>query len=758
MKKNLIITHSRKIAILIATTFDGIIDSDNNTIYKYESINKNMNNIKALSDVGFLKTRMNGQSTVITWIDPDCLISDIDYKASKELKTDDSLPVNINYEKYLLNKTAFNKLIEFKGFSSVYFAFYPTVETDLQMLVIRDKILRAESFYAVRLQGLHKDAIEKAFNNPLSNVNINGLIDAAQTRHLVSSQIAINLNHAFEKYHSFSLGINQYTLLCLYLLLQRNSHLGDDMYNIQASINVKGNNCTALSNFKYSLHEAKEIVNDLKTEVKANGFVPAGLPVTSSLFLNFNPQHKKSCVQLAKSLFEKKYISQPFTSCNQLSPYITTSIIKQSWDAALDNATMKDTVPDKSTAYNILESLKRKKPSPEHTYALIPLYSNESLSPAETELYKSISRALLHAISDNEHPRYMFSVDDYNFFLRLPDYKWREMIRPGTLFPVVYDVVRSESFKPYTPYSLVHELEEKHIAKPSLYYDIIISLFNADLVVLENEELHLSSRGVDLCSALMDKDTAKDVQKWEALLLKGENGESSAYDELFDSVNEQVSSWVAKIKKMDITTRFTTPVIVKDISIEIFPNAEQDSKQDSDVLKQAAYTSAAEDGLKCPNCNRNTLYQNGTTFVCSECGLTLNNRYEIDGHLILLNKKDINSLIDNGRTSLRFSTDKEVAGFITLDQESKMMFTNKSTQVCPYCGEPLYVYDWGFACNNCAFNVPFVIHNVKLSSTDLSKLIKGHKTGLINNLEFTNGQKLSAKLQIAEDGTLKYFK
>lgn len=78
--------------------------------------------------------------------------------------------------------------------------------------------------------------------------------------------------------------------------------------------------------------------------------------------------------------------------------------------------------------------------------------------------------------------------------------------------------------------------------------------------------------------------------------------------------------------------------------------------------------------------------------------------------------------------------------------------TQTSAYMCPDCGKPMNLFDFGYSCSGykegCQFKVPRIIAGKKLTDVQIDKLFKDGKTNVISGFASKSGNKFKAALKI----------
>lgn len=762
IEKNLIIADSPKVAAYIAAALYGIVINENEII-TYDDLDTQQEKLSDIMSAPFFKTKFKGVSTSVTWLTGAFLQQESpkcdDYSLS-------DLPIQIETESFSLTTENTERLVQKKGCQNVYFAFSPGILEDITKDVIREKIFKNATFYDIKINTIQKDSIKLAFNEPMTNVSLNGATTIAKYRHLLTSTVTKNLSAAIKTTCSIDIEINQYMLLCLFLLKNREERVGQRKFTIYASININGTYCTASSNFAFSESDAKSLIKELPDEITSKGFANSGLPTVSTLFKLYNhglqnPDIKK----IASSLYEKGYISQPLTLNSEVMAKSTKSDFLNLLNICSSFASSENPLPTQKISCQILNRLTNKRYTAEHLSAIVPKQGTLPLSEAERLLYQDICSNIVTAIQNNENQRYEFSAKTVKLFARLPSIMDKDL-RPKKKWPVTYELKENGTYSAYTPFDLIREFEKRMLGTPDIYIHTFEALLENKLIKLDGNNLFLTEKAKRLFSQLpFDMSFISLCTGWESSLIKIERGTASYTPSHFmANVNSVIHKWISDMKKNTEEKQISRNNITEN-STGKGASASPIDTNSNPVVKthrepENSSSSRTREPLLCPRCHTQSLDLSGQQFICNSCGIRYQNYYEYEGFTFLLRTKDILSLIEFGKTSLKIARNGEdyLAGFLILDKNKEIAFTNRSTLTCPYCGADLYVYDWGYACERCAFNVPFIIHSVRLDKQDMSLLLAGKMSNAIKGLRFNNGEEITAHLQIAEDGTLKYFK
>lgn len=758
-EKYLVITESPKLAVHIAAALGGIHDTTNDSIIQYDEIESKKEQINKLAESFFFHTRLNGNNVAVTWLSSNYLKKRRPLPAPKTL---DGLPVLTKDEDYIIEEKSFYRLLQGKYCKTVYFAFSPSSDAHIAKDVIRKKIIKSASFYDIRINNISKKYLQNAFNDPVTNVGLNGAVNSAQNRKVLTGCLEKNLSAVVNHFCGLNAPINHHILTALLLLNQREERLGQNRYAIRASINVNGTWCVATSKLTFSESDAKKLINEtLPTEIISKGFADANLPTTASLFKVYAETENINLRSATKNLYEKGYISQPLTTNTHLLARFTDSEIDMLTSLCSEYSTADNPILALGESHDILKRMKNAHHTAENLSAIIPYPGKLPLSDEEKLVYKVIAQSIIKAINHNENRRYEFLAGNISLYAKVPSSQLKESLRPKRKWPVTYDIADAEYYTRYSPYELIEDLEKRNIGGPDIYLTLIDTLLKYDLVVLKDNTLSLSEMGKQICSLFaFDPEIITLCGKWETGLFTIEKGASSSFVSILDDVHKRITAWVETLLTKETALNVSSHD-TKAMRANIGDTKASAAKPIANEAKVTATPQIKSDALVCPACGNSSLALADRCFKCRECGKTYENNYVHEDAIFMLRTVDIKALVSRGKTTLKFTKRKTgdlLAGFIYLNNNKDMAFTNKSENKCPYCNSDMHVYDWGFACEKCDFNVPFEIHGIKLDSENLQKLLRGETTNLIEGLTFSNGTKVSAKLQIDTNGTLKYYR
>ncbi len=378
------------------------------------------------------------------------------------------------------------------------------------------------------------------------------------------------------------------------------------------------------------------------------------------------------------------------------------------------------------------------------------------LSAGWRSVYDKVQSAEDEKVSDN--------VDDE---IVMPTFVVGES---GEHFPLLQEKL-TQAPKPYTEGTLLKAMEtagrqvedeelrllmkENGIGRPSTRAAIIETLCRRKYVVREKKNLVPTVTGVQLIGLIKDE-LLKSVEltgKWEKKLRMIERGEYSAA-EFIDEMRGMVTEVIASV----VNDRTGGRVDVVE--------AQTDSPKKG--VKTPRKQSASSDEMLCPRCGKPIL-KGRQAWGCSgyKDGCTVIVPFELYGKKLTENQ--VRSLLKRGETPNVKGLvvgDEKTEGKLAFDSSFSIVFRRSegkemdlSQLKCPMCGGQMLRGRAAWGCANfkqgCHFVVPFVFMGKSLTATHLSVLTKKKRTGVISGFVDSMGKKVSGRIVLGEDGSLR---
>lgn len=452
-----------------------------------------------------------------------------------------------------------------------------------------------------------------------------------------------------------------------------------------------------------------------------NGFAPKGLRLKET----------------AVSLFDKGYISNPFTLCGSLSENAGSSLKPQIIAACRAQFPSEDLLD--------IEALSRfAARKADLSCAIVPLKeSTASLTAAEEAVYQNLVFRVKNAVCEREAPPLRFLDKKTGILFSapssgiLPDGKLSLSTKP-------FSIREDGTFQSLSPEELVEKL-------------ISFGLDSSDVILLLPERLLL-------CGAAYSDTLGLHLTPKGAGLVRNFPAEAESVLSLFQAVCSSPKD------PTDINAHLVR------VSSEVSRAAESwlsAGKKDSVPKKDEAEAKPIPEGLfetdaaasssllPCPFCGQLSFAEEEHRFVCSSCGASLEKLLQTGGALYSITKKDVLSLSETGRTKFKRGKNADgkitAGGYISLPRGVPSL-SHRSEMTCPYCAEHLEGYAWGFHCPSCGFGVPFEVFGVRLKTRDLKKLLAGKKTDPIQGLISPHGEVLCARLLSMPGGKIRPYR
>lgn len=537
-------------------------------------------------------------------------------------------------------------------------------------------------------------------------------------------------------------------LTALLLINEQEEREREKRYRIKADIEIEGVSYPAISEDAYTKDDAVSLIDDMGSRITGDAVKTAELPSVTSLYRVYD-QCEVSELNLkdtAVSLYEKRYISSPYTLCGSLPFGITNNTKGAVISACRAFFPEEDGLDIDSLVYfDVLSS-----PAPS---AIIPLKDTTgTLSEAERLLYEAIVSETKEALcAKNIHT--------------LP---LREK-KTGTCFSMPLPESMPRGSKSFTAGDFVlledgvfrciflKELMERLVSFGLCSSDVIITLaerlIKTGTIRADNFGLHITGKGRKLI-----RDLPLEAGKVLALfkeLNSAPLNESELNAHLLNMsnlANRTAAEWTALADKKPAPSDTGGEDTSKKAPSD---EAEVRLPEESVNLKEA-------DGNRCvcPFCGEKAMLEDGDSYVCSSCGSILDKNLKVEDAFYSITEKDLFNLSCFHRTKFKrgknSAGDVITGGYVTL-QDGNFILSHKSNYRCPYCGENLLAFSWGFKCSSCSFGVPFSAYGVRLHKENILHLIAGEKTSVINGLTSPKGQLFSARLLSLPDGKIRPY-
>ena len=651
------------------------------------------------------------------------------------------------------------------GITEIVIALFPTRTSCLFADCVRRQVQDSGiSVYIALLATLKKADILYAMENARkATPDSLDVIRATSERHnaYTATNAIRQLLKGDDKATRFDL--NLLTALCF--VAKRAADERKKKYRIRTEVEIGGAATSLWSAEEYTKEEAEGIVRELGKKLTALPVDMPDLPTVISLYGVYKKLEPRE-IQLrdaAVSLYEKRYISNPFTLSGSL-PVNTTSNLKgeviSACRALYPGEERLDT--DALSYFDVLSSIA---PS-----AILPLKnSTASLSESETALYSVIVSAAVDAICRED--KYTLQLLDKKtgvlFTAPLPEGMPRgtRSYSPGPL-----TLQETGTFSCYSIMELVEQLVHSGHESSDVLMTLIDRLTKTQAVYVDNVGVHMTDKGGQIIRQLPVP--PEDVIALFKIVNAPADNPADINSHLVrvsNEVNRTVAAWLsmkengekkqAPETKPEPAEKEPAPQRPEKAVDAPVPLAPQPVQQPAPPAPKPA--PADPSMLPCPFCGNQAVTEEEHTFFCRSCGNSIGKLLRIGDALYNITEKDIRSLAKNRRTKLKLGKNalNEIVtgGYIILDSTS-FELSHRSNILCPYCGKHLEAYAWGFKCSSCAFGVPFEVYHVRLKNSDIQHLLAGEKTDVIRDLISPHGEYFSAKLLAQPDGKIRPYR
>lgn len=671
------------------------------------------------------------------------------------------------------------KLIESETIDEIITALYPTRTSALFTDCLRRRFEdKGVSVYSVLLTTLRKKDILFAFENAKKSAP-DGIeaIRATSERHN-----AYTLTNAIWKLipPEGSLRFDINLLTALYLIGDRSQKEREPKYRIRTSIEIDAKNYEAYSADEYTHEEASALIPDLGKKLYSAGVSVLPLPTVTSLYGVY-----KNCEfselrlrDTALSLYAKRYISCPFTLCGSLPAGMTNNA-----KGAVISA-CRAAYPDENRldidALSDFDALSAIGPS-----AILPLKDTlGSLSDSEKLLYSEIVSAAKNTICSDA----LYSIPLYDkktgvrFSMPLPESMPRG-VRSFTPGPLTLEA--DGQFKSFTLPELMQTLVSMGLDSSDVIISLADRLIKTGTVRSDNFGLHLTGKGQQILQSL----PIEPAKLFELFTTLNSHAQTSAeinthLVEIANLSNRTAAEWISLAENKtpaDDTSEAAEVSADKDTEAAPQQSSQKEVSSPAPSLDQPSVPESPDPAASgpdhkevredipvpsdpaastCPFCGEKALHELENEYKCSSCGNAIGKVLRIEDAFYTINEKDIFNLTAFRRTKLKRGKDASgeiISGGYIMIGEDGLAFSHRSNYKCPYCGQHMNAYAWGFSCSSCSFGVPFEVYHVKLKGSDVKLLLSGSKTSVINDLISPQGEFFSAKLLALPDGKIRPY-
>ena len=545
-------------------------------------------------------------------------------------------------------------------------------------------------------------------------------------------------------------------LTALLLINEQEEREREKSYRIKADIEIEGVSYPALSEDAYTKDDAVSLIDDMGSRLTGGAVKTAGLPSVTSLYRVYErcEVSELNLKDTAVSLYEKRYISSPFTLCGSLPFGITNNTKGSVISACRAFFPGEDSLDIDSLGYfDVLSS-----PAPS---AILPLKDTTgSLSEAEKLLYEAIVLETKEALCAKNI--YTLPLREKKtgtcFSMPLPE----SMPRGSKSFSAGEFVLLEEgSFRCIFLKELMERLVSFGLCSSDVLMTLAERLIKTGTIRADNFGLHITGKGRKLIRALPLE--AGKVFTLFRELNSAPRGDSELNTHLLNIsnlANRTAAEWIALAGNVPDPSDAGEEDASEDTVLD---EAENLSSEESVIPKDAdaqAPSSEAVTYCVCPFCGEKAMLEHGDSYVCSSCGSILDKNLKLEDAFYSITEKDLFNISCFQRTKFKRGKDLSgnvvTGGYLTL-QGGDFVLSHKSNYRCPYCGENLLAFSWGFKCSSCSFGVPFSVYGVRLHKDDILRLIAGEKTSVIKGLTSPKGQLFSARLLSLPDGKIRPY-
>jgi len=537
-----------------------------------------------------------------------------------------------------------------------------------------------------------------------------------------------------------SMRFDLHMLAALFLIGERENLRGSRRFRLETSIEAGEDSLPLLSERSFTEADAAAAAEKAGKKLALLSAATPHLPSAISLcgiYNGFAPSDLR-LKDTAASLFEKGYISNPFTLSGALPQNASDRLKSQIISSCRAQFPKEDRLDmDALSRFAAARAF-----SP---HAILPLKdSTASLTEQEAAVYQRLISCVKKTVCEEEGS---LSFLDKKSGLRfcspfcedLP--RGRESFTPGG-----YRVCEDGVFLSCSPEELLRELYGYGLTAPDVILTLIERLLKTGAVYADALGLHLSTKGQDLIRSFPSSAQSVLLLYQTALSAPAEPSDINAHlVRVSNDVNRTLAGWLSAFEKGEDPAE-------KDAPKE--PPRGKDPASEDDAA-------AGAPALFCPFCKEPSLLERERFFVCESCGASIEKILRAGGALFTIGEKDIRALSESGRTKLKRGKNEKgdlIAGGYLATSEGSFILTHKSKITCPFCGENLNAYVWGFSCPACGLGVPFEVYQVRLKTADLKKLLAGKKTDPVSNLISPQGEVFCARLSACPGGKIRLHK
>lgn len=717
---NLIITENSLMAIYVAASLGGIKRGKSKiTIQDIPSSTSQLNEM-VLGGTKSFETTVERTQTHVTWVGDSPM-----YEA--ETKT---IPEVYRYKSFRLNKDVLERLTRKKyktqkteKVDAVYFALLDTEQNAILKELIR-KTISAKSYYNLNIREMSEKGIRKAFS---SAENYNGA-KASETK--LRDVHRTNIRREIEKRLEEEGGLDHYALCAMMLITRRETirKAQKDRHIIQAKSHIHGIPCAFVGKQIHTKEEAEKLIEGFPQTVVFDGRYDDGLLKTVDLFSSDKLWEDEDPYSLLRDMFIKGYISNPLTN----SRFLPLSFHAEDDDnflAACRNWTKEETF-DRRDAKRALEKLKAKDQS---LGAVTPCGTEGKdhmpLSDTESGIYDTIVSLSVSAVESNMLDKFRFYAGDYPLYSQVYVDEIKNNLRTEEHLGAIFEAIEEGGGKKFdyiTLHEIFEDLDGRGIGNADIYLQTMTTLIRGDYISInKGGGATLTEKGERVFSEIpVGKGFLSLCSQWEEEIADMPNMQwpDKALDECRKRLDEDRRLWD---KAKGIKRQSKDKGAAEGQGREAVSKTPSEERKTPDPIPEHITVS-------CPVCGKRTVSETDDAFTCSSCGFSIGKSFSTDGYTCTVTEKDVERLAKHKKTSGKsFRSESETLSAYIVLEDGMLDITNQSDIPCPYCGDLLYTYEWGFGCDRCNYNVPFEIGGVRIPMKEYMKLLKGQPTGPI---------------------------
>lgn len=752
---NILIVQTKKTALKVAAAYNGLKQGDYLTLSSKDILNDTngaMSNVRGEK----FSTNINGEETIVMW-SSDAHIN----FARPPLLENDALPYLTETE-YTISprwKDALDSVIAEGGVKKIIVALLPTMRTALfhyllpsaypnvTVLLTRfDSLEAADIRRALKNASYDKAEAKKSFDNALARKHITDLVRA-------------NITSAMRNYKGIKGGVDQYILTTLFLINNRTQNKGRDKYRIRANFQLNGQPCCADSDACFTIEKAQEAMQTLAGKPLAGATrVKPSLPTTATLFSLYDGEEYmvSEMQRVAISLYEKGFITCPYTMNRRLPPGTDDKRIEQlrevckSYDSAIGESF-------ELAKHNITTEQNDAIPG-----CILPLKTDTTeLTVREESLYDHLVRSVTTNFNElGTNVYYRFKVDGSPLTF-MANTKAMTLGRAGKMIECNYEMVQDGKFEIYRVGELMDELTSYGFGTAEMLMTLLDRLGTLGFIVTSTMGVSVSEQGMEYCKQYpLEAFRSPDLCVYWDWALRANREQTASPDVILDKVKGMIRGWIEVFKgNPEAENRNAMPKI---------PAAQKNAAPDEAATepehpkKEAVQKPAEQKPVNEPAPAPKKEDATQPPFSEQPKSAPLPSTIEDEGLTYELTDDDFNALRRKGYIGPKFgkTKDKKVTGakYIYLDKDGQISASDKTVYKCPFCGNEVNVFAWGYACSTCKFYVPFYLYGKVLNPDDIKTLMRGEKTGMIDSMKLKDGTEFSARLSIDADGKVHLYR